>query len=203
MLSAVLGRQYDGLNSLAIACLIILLISPFQLFSVGFILSFCVVFSIFCFEPIVKSFLVKFLPDGFSTYLSVVLSAQIGSVPIVAYYFNTLQLGSVMANVLSVFIATIIFSVLFFCFILSLVVPAASSIYVVPGFGLDVLRDIAIAISNLDLNIAIDSFSIVAVCLVYFGMILSGEYSFIKKKWIYITTAYLFFIFVLILWLFC
>ena len=190
LFSQVVGRQYDGLNSLALACLIILLVSPFQLFSVGFILSFCAVLSIFCFEPIITGVLVKFLPKGFASYISVVLAAQVGTMPVVAYYFSTIQLASVLTNIVSAYIATFAFGLLFFVFILSAIFPALSIFYVVPNFVLTVLRDISIAMSNLDISITVGQFSILFVYVAYVGILFSSEYSFLSKKWMYLLGAY-------------
>ena len=194
MMSQIFGRQYDGINSLALASLIILIISPFQLFSVGFILSFCAVLSIFCFEPMITCGLAKFLPGKFASYISVTLAAQVGTVPVVAYYFSTIQLGSIFANVLSVYVATLTFSLLVASFILSLIFPVLSVLFVVPNFLLTILCDISHAISILDINISVGHFPVAFMYLVVLGLFLGGEYSFLKRKWVYIVGAYVLFI---------
>lgn len=93
------GKRYDALTSLSLSAIIILLISPVQLFCVGFQLSFMVVLGIIVLtKPIANT--LKFLPQKFSTAIGVVLSAQIFSIPICLYAFGQVSLISVIVNIL-------------------------------------------------------------------------------------------------------
>ncbi|MCQ2387315.1 MAG: ComEC/Rec2 family competence protein [Clostridia bacterium] len=103
--------KYDDLTSISLASLIILLISPIQLFTVGFELSFAVVLGILVLsKPITKLF--KFLPQKIGEALGVVLSAQLFSIPILLYYFNQFSLFSVIANLLFIPIVGVVFILL-------------------------------------------------------------------------------------------
>ena len=64
LLTNITGHRYDGLTSVSIACIIILILSPVQLFCVGFQLSFTVVIGILIFTPAITK-LFKFLPYTF------------------------------------------------------------------------------------------------------------------------------------------
>lgn len=95
------GRKPDALNSLALAALGILIIRPLDLFDIGFQLSFSAVVGIILFNnKIVK--VLSFLPKWLSSTLSVTLSAQIGVVPLIAYYFNIFSPVSLPANLVFV-----------------------------------------------------------------------------------------------------
>ena len=118
-----LKRPNDLLNSLAAAAFIILLWDPQQLFQASFQLSFFVVLSLALFAPWLgeqsEDLLTpdKFLPDELRSWwqrwlwrgwrwlrLSCVtsLAAWLGSIPLVAYYFNLFTPVSLLANLIIV-----------------------------------------------------------------------------------------------------
>ena len=96
-----LQRKPDLLHSMAIAGSVILINNTNQLFDVGFQLSFLAVFGIFWLnEPILK-----YLPkpkNNFQNFLvnivSISLSAQIATLPLVIFYFHQYSFISILAN---------------------------------------------------------------------------------------------------------
>lgn len=102
------GQRYDSITALSFSAIIILLLSPVQLFCVGFQLSFAVVFGIFILtRPISKIF--KFLPKKIANSLGVVLSAQIFSIPISLYAFGYFSTISVAINLLFIPIVSVVY----------------------------------------------------------------------------------------------
>ena len=118
-----LKRPSDLLNSLAAAAFIILLWDPQQLFQASFQLSFCVVFSLALFVPVLEGVRERllaedpFLPAGLESPwqrllrngvgwgtagLVTSLAAWLGSIPLVAYYFNLFTPSSLVANLIVV-----------------------------------------------------------------------------------------------------
>ncbi|WP_228403380.1 ComEC/Rec2 family competence protein [Chryseobacterium sp. RU37D] len=96
-----LQRKPDLLHSLALAAFIILLLDTQQIFDVGFQLSFLAVLGIFWLnEPILKYFPKQdnWLKKVIFNTISISLSAQIATLPLVLYYFHQFSLISVMAN---------------------------------------------------------------------------------------------------------
>ncbi len=104
LMSFLAEREPEAFNTLSLAALVILVIHPPALFSISFQLSFASVFSILFFLPRLGS-----PPDIFSdrrsrlrhTLLSplwVSLSATLGTLPLVVYYFNQISLVSPIAN---------------------------------------------------------------------------------------------------------
>ncbi len=89
-------------NTLAVAAFFTLIINPFNLFDVGFQLSFAAVLSILFFQPKMKKLfrpkhkVFKYLWNLFT----VSLSAQIGVFPLVLYYFGTFPTYFFIANLL-------------------------------------------------------------------------------------------------------
>lgn len=100
-----LQRKPDLLHSLSLSAMIILVIDTQQLFDVGFQLSFLAVLGIFWLnQPLLKYFPRQ---DGYFKKLiyntiTISLSAQLATLPLVLYYFHQFSLVSVPANILIV-----------------------------------------------------------------------------------------------------
>ena len=110
-LSVVLYSDRSSLNNLALAALLILLFSPASLFDIGFQLSFTSVFFILFLMPHIprprwlrRSRLLALLYG----WLTVSIVAQIGTGPLVAYYFHTIPLVGLLGNLLAIPLAYVI-----------------------------------------------------------------------------------------------
>ena len=110
-LSVVLYGERSSLNNLALAALLILLFSPASLFDIGFQLSFTSVFFILLLTPNIprprwlrRS---RLLPLVYG-WLTVSIVAQIGTGPLVAYYFHTIPLVGLLGNLLAIPLAYVI-----------------------------------------------------------------------------------------------
>lgn len=105
MLSVYLGaglfqRRNSGINSLCFAAIVILLSDPASLFSIGFQLSFAAVAAILVFansiNPVPRRHRMLY---AIASLLSVSLSAMIGTALISCYYFHSLPVYFLIANV--------------------------------------------------------------------------------------------------------
>lgn len=97
----IIKREADALNSISFAAFIILLYNPALLFSVGFQLSFISTISIILFyKNILKLLTNRIFPQYLTDVISLTLSAQIGVLPVIAFYFNEISLVAVISNVL-------------------------------------------------------------------------------------------------------
>lgn len=100
-----LQRKPDMLHSLSLSAMIILIGDTQQLFDVGFQLSFLAVLGIFWLnQPLLKYFPRQ---DGYfkkiiCNTITISLSAQLATLPLVLYYFHQFSLVSVPANILIV-----------------------------------------------------------------------------------------------------
>lgn len=97
----VVKRKPDPLTSVSIAAMIILLLRPLDLFSPGFQLSFCAVLGLILLPPMIGKMLPQKLTFA-SEPMKVTLSAQLGALPPMAYWFYSESLLSVPANLLVV-----------------------------------------------------------------------------------------------------
>lgn len=113
ILGSLSKREADIYNSLGLAAVFILAFNPLQLFDIGFQLSFVSVFSIVYLYPKIKSFFrveqikinsLRRLAEG----CIVSLSAWLGTMGFIAYYFRIFSPVTVLANVLVVPLASLI-----------------------------------------------------------------------------------------------
>lgn len=108
LLVAINGDRNDGLTSVAFSSIIVLIVSPVQLFYVGFQLSFIVVLGMMLLsKPISKLF--KFLPDKISNSIGAVLSAQLSAIPISLSAFGYFSFISIIANLIFIPLVSVIF----------------------------------------------------------------------------------------------
>ncbi len=104
------NRNYNSLNALAIAALILLLLNPAEIFNPGFQLSFSAVLSILIVYPILsakittKNKVLRYL----LLFSAVSFSAQLGTLPFTLIYFQKLSVISLFANLLVIPIIGII-----------------------------------------------------------------------------------------------
>ncbi|MDD2688774.1 MAG: ComEC/Rec2 family competence protein [Candidatus Omnitrophica bacterium] len=136
LLGALLRREADIYNSCAIAAIFILMINPRQIFDIGFQLSFSSVISIVYLYPKIKSLLridglkiksLKIIIEG----ALVSLSAWLGTLGLVAYYFRIFSPITVVANLfilpLSILITLCGFSLLVMDLTLTQLAPLFAS----------------------------------------------------------------------------
>lgn len=96
-----LQRKPDLLHSLALSALIILFFDTHQLFDVGFQLSFLAVLGIFWLnQPLLKLFPRQdhYLKKLIFNTITISVSAQLATLPVVLYYFHQFSFISVIAN---------------------------------------------------------------------------------------------------------
>ncbi|NOX97073.1 MAG: ComEC family competence protein [Nitrospirae bacterium] len=103
----IINRESDLFNSLSLAALVILAFNPLELFDAGFQLSFAAVLAIISLAPRIDAFFLKEPPGGtFKRYLlksfSAILAAQVGIIPLVAYYYSIFSPIALAANFLIV-----------------------------------------------------------------------------------------------------
>lgn len=107
-----LGKQRDLYNTLALAGLIILVISPEALFDISFQLSFTAVLAIIYLAPRFSNISFTFIASWPITlqkiakqiYLSIIvcIAATLGTIPLIVFYFNRLSAITIIANLIAV-----------------------------------------------------------------------------------------------------
>lgn len=112
-----LYRNYDGINALIISAIVILILNPIKLYSLGFLLSYAGVFGIYFFSNFFKKKLV-FLPRQLGEAIAVSISATIATVPFIFITIKGLSVNCIISNLIlspifSVIIAMIFISLFF------------------------------------------------------------------------------------------
>ncbi|MBI5286969.1 MAG: ComEC family competence protein, partial [Deltaproteobacteria bacterium] len=114
ILAILLDREREIYNTLAVAALVILIISPSAVYDISFQLSFISVLSIIYLFPRLKSLFgegsILALPRSFLDkareriidLLLVSISASIGTAPVVAYHFHKVSTTGILANLVVV-----------------------------------------------------------------------------------------------------
>ncbi|MBQ7643042.1 MAG: ComEC/Rec2 family competence protein [Clostridia bacterium] len=98
MVVTAVGEKRDRLNGLALACIVVCMIDPFDLFGVGFALSFVCALSVITIAPPVARSL-DFLPSKISRTLSAIIAIQAATLPLLISYFGYYPAISIISNI--------------------------------------------------------------------------------------------------------
>ena len=95
-------KEAISINNLCLAYVIMLLFHPLYLFDISFQMSFSAVFSILFFSPDIK------ITQWFKGMFCMSLAAQIGTMPLVAYYFGRISCYAIFTGFIAIPAATFI-----------------------------------------------------------------------------------------------
>ena len=117
-------RQTMSVNTLGLAYIIMLLLNPSNLYDISFQMSFLAVLSILLFYPLLAALLSpgNRLCRWAWQLACVSAAAQIGTMPLIAYYFGRISCYSLLTSFIAIPAATLI---LYLCALLLFVAPLA------------------------------------------------------------------------------
>ncbi len=150
LLLSMRGERYDAFSSIAISAIIILLISPEQLFCLGFQLSYCIVLGIILLsKPIAKIIKkgIKFLPYKVCSVLGLAFSAQLAGAPILMQSFGYYSPISILMNLVLIPIVSVLFIFLIIMTLVGGAIGIAKICLFVPNY---VLKFINLLITSID-----------------------------------------------------
>ncbi|MFQ6081867.1 MAG: DNA internalization-related competence protein ComEC/Rec2 [Candidatus Aminicenantia bacterium] len=198
LIGKLIWRDVNLVNTISFSAFFLLLVNPFYLFDVGFQLTFLAAFSIILFAPKIIKFL-PLLPFKISELFGISLAAQLGVLPIIAYYFNRITFSSILLNLIAVPLVGLIMAFGFVFFSISFISFPVAFLF---SQGLEVLINLLIIISHLADKISFLSYRIPTPFL----FIILGYYLFlslfllpqkIKKQRLFITACFLIFLIIL------
>lgn len=104
------GSRSNIYNSIFASAFLIILFAPFQLFEVGFMLSYCAVLGIVSLQPLIYNWFdfKNKIFDKIWNLSSVTLAAQIATTPISLYFFGTFPNLFFLSNLIAVPLASLI-----------------------------------------------------------------------------------------------
>lgn len=190
MLATKTQREYDSFNSIAIAGIAVFCMNPLCIFDVGFLLSFsCVLGITMLYKPIKRVLRKTHMPKAIVESLAISMSTTISIVVIMAYYFKTLNIISIIANIILIPIFTVAFIVVFVLSILSLILPMITILLYPINYIFGFINMVATILGNLSIsNFNTLEFNFIAI-LVYFVLLLfMGRFCTAKYQYKIITT---------------
>ena len=99
-----LDRRYDILTSLGLVSMLVLMHNPYALYGASFMMSYLAVLSMGMIWPKLD----RMLPAGFPGMIKASLCVQAGLLPYTAYTFNMVPLGSLLINIPTVLLVSVI-----------------------------------------------------------------------------------------------
>jgi competence protein ComEC len=145
LLGKLLWKDVNLINTVSMSAFILLIINPFNLFSIGFLLTFAATYSIIIFFPKIIRFLPN-IPFRISEIFALSLTAQAGVLPILAHTFNRVTFSALILNVIALPLLGLIMACGYIFLPLSFIhYPSADLI----AKGLKHLIDLLIQISHL------------------------------------------------------
>lgn len=106
------GKKYDGITAVGIAGIIIMTITPFELFETGFELSFVVVSGILMTSEYYAEKM-KIIPRRIRRGLGTVISAQVFGIPICIMRFGWFSAIGLITNVIAIPIVGVVYTIVF------------------------------------------------------------------------------------------
>lgn len=114
-----------SLLGLYLVYLITLLYNPYQIFHIGYQLSFLVTFALITVYPILSRTLILSKKDSINRYIAVAITAQIASLPVVLFHFYQISPISLLLNLVLVPLYSFFFiPAAFFIIIISFILPS-------------------------------------------------------------------------------
>jgi len=172
LLSKNLNEEYDIYNSISIAGIIIFLINPLCIFDVSFLMSFsCVLGIAMLYKPISAALSKIKIHRSIVSSLSMSLATTISLIMVMSFYFRSLNLISILANVILIPLFTIAFVPTFIIAMLSALVPVVAYLL----FPINYLFDFIVLIANVFANSPLANFNTITInylaIIVYFILI--------------------------------
>jgi len=127
-------RSGNMFNTLALSALIILIISPWELYNPGFQLSFSAVLAMGTIYPAfqrkINSFRIKWKSLKYILlFMALSFSAQIGTLPFTLLYFGKLSLAAIAANLFVIPLTGFIVGLGFLTLFLNIIIPSIAVYY--------------------------------------------------------------------------
>ncbi len=154
------GRKYDFLQSISLAALIVLLISPADFLSTGFRLSFGACLGLALFSGSLSRLFGKIprFPRFLSSYLAANLSVQLFTFPILLEAFGYFSVWGFLLNLVLIPVLPVFFLTVLLFSLLSLAIPPGAGVLLAVPRGL--LSLFLLVVSAGDFSYALTGFSL-------------------------------------------
>ncbi len=192
-----LGRKTYPVNSLALADILILLVDPLDLLNPGFLMTNGAVLAIFLIYPVFvpsqqkEGGFLKGVAGALLSSVMITLAAIIGVSPVIAYYFGTFSVISILANIPVVLFSTLLMYALVPMLLVNLVSGSVASFFASSSFFLaELTLQSALWFSRVpyaSITIKPDAIEV----LIYYAMLGMMLYLINRKMWSKVAVALL------------
>lgn len=180
-IALLLQRRTSTYNTLAVAAFFSLLLSPNDIFSVSFQLSYAAVLSIVYFGQYIQKLYTPSTPIGSYVWgiVAVSLSVQIGTIPLTLYYFGIIPTYGLLTNIIVIPLAFVILLCVILVLAFSAIPFVAEQIAHILNFVTDYLQDSIADITTfphaqIDLNITQTQSVALYICIGLFILVLES-----------------------------
>lgn len=174
-----LKRDNDACASLSAAAMFMLLINPAVIYDLGFELSVLSSAGIIIFQPLIYEKIKKYT-GALAALISVAVSAQAATIPVVVYYFGYISILGLLANVLICPAIPVIMGLGIAFLALAKIAPIAAALTCVLKLILTVVIYIVIFISNVPFAVVSIGFNALWACA--YIVFAAALYFFLIKK---------------------
>ncbi|NLB62285.1 MAG: ComEC/Rec2 family competence protein [Clostridiales bacterium] len=174
----VFTRRNDTLTSLSASLILMLFINPFQIFSVGLLLSFFAVLGLLLLTNPLQALLAPFLDRKLSTTILSTVSATLCTFPISAYFFKSVQVYSIITNIIAIPISSVSLIAAFIGTLVGFVSETLAFPFVfVANTTMDAVLIVSDGIAKMPFaTVAVDSMPIFSVVFFYLAMFAVSDY---------------------------
>lgn len=190
ILASILKREYDPFNAISLAGIVIFVMNPLCIFDVSFLLSFsCIIGITMLFMPIQTALQKTKMPTTIVDSVAMSLSTTITIVFVMAYFFRTLNIISILANVILIPIFVFAFTVIFVLSFVSLLLSHIAILLNPINYILNFINLIATMLGNLSFaNLNTLEFNYIATLLYFVLLLFLGRFCTTKRQYKVITT---------------
>ena len=107
LIATAMGGKVKPQGALLVSAIIILLVNPLWIWSLSFQLSFLATLGLLVTAPVIEKKL-DWIPTTFSIAIAFPLAAIIWTLPLITYYFNSISTYSILVNIITTPLVTII-----------------------------------------------------------------------------------------------
>lgn len=176
MLSKLIGRRYDSLNSVALAGFIICIFSPLSALDIGFQMSIFCVLGIALLYPFFFKLFRKLFPTWASRYLSLSLSAQLAILPFLATFGSVYNFLSVFLNLIIVPFFALLYPLLFITVFVVALIPSLGAVLKLAGWGFDGIGYLASIFSSTSLKVTLSIFDFAVIMFIFILMFILSNF---------------------------
>ncbi|EKY22756.1 ComEC/Rec2 family competence protein [Clostridium celatum] len=171
----VLRKTYNSLAALSLAGIIILLIRPYEVFGLGFILSFLATLGIILFNKDLNKKLYK-LPNKIRDTVSISLCAQVFTLPILVLYFGEVSISFILGNMLVVPFIVILVILGNVLLVIQMIIPIFNYCLYLCNYIIKIIDFIMYKINNIGLELLYLHYSVA-----YFYIAILTTYYYYKR----------------------